>query len=444
MLTQGRATIVMGVQFGDEGKGKIIDVLSERADLVCRVQGGNNAGHTIWIGEKKVVTHLLPSGILRPEKLVAIGAGVVLDPMVLLKEIDTLTAQGVPIGPDRLWIDHRAHVIMPLHKDIEHKSEKRLAQDDNSNGTLGTGAAIGTTGRGIGPAYASKALRDGPRVCDIISPARLEAFFNRHPSYRDAFKSQQAISVEDLLAAGERLSSFATDAAARSLDALAKGARVLIEGAQGSMLDVAFGTYPYVTSSSLVSGSATGGLGIPPTAVSHIIGVTKAYATRVGNGPFPGELSGTLEGTLREKGKEFGATTGRPRRVGWLDLVALRYFARINGLTDLVLMKSDVLGGFDQVGLVTDYVWRSSRKSMGVLEWPSHISQWDDLEAVISFVPGWTADLSVDNTLNEKSLRSFIETIEQRLGVPVRYVSTGPERSQGVWVSEPPQSLHQN
>lgn len=437
MLTAGRATIVMGVQFGDEGKGKIVDVLSESADLVCRVQGGNNAGHTIWIGKQKIVTHLLPSGILRPEKKVAIGAGVVLDPLVLLKEIKSLEDQGISISPDRLWIDARAHVIMPKHRLFEKSSEEQLAKD---------GAAIGTTGRGIGPTYASKAHRDGPRVADILSRERLEAFFERHPDYREGFASSEAL--EEFIQAGGRIAPFVTDAAVRSQEALKKGLKVLIEGAQGAMLDVAFGTYPYVTSSSLIAGSAAGGLGIPPTSVGHIVGVTKAYATRVGNGPFVGELSGSVETLLREKGQEFGATTGRPRRIGWLDLVALRYFTSLNGLTDLVLMKPDVLSGFDQVGLVSDYLHRKNQKSLGALDWPTRLSEWSDIEASISYHPGWTDVFNVDNTFNEKqrtgktsgkedlhkNLASFIRLLETQVGVPIRYVSTGPERSEGVWI----------
>jgi adenylosuccinate synthase len=420
----------MGVQFGDEGKGKIIDVMSEHADLVCRVQGGNNAGHTIWIDGQKIVTHLLPSGILRPDKVVAIGPGVVLDPLVLLKEISNLRQQGYAITPERLWIDRRAHVIMPRHKQLEREAEERLAQE-----TSGHSGPIGTTGRGIGPAYASRALRDGPRLCDILTAERCDAFFARHPAYRQAFEdTRNDTDLKSWMMAAEALAPFATDVAVRVQDALARGARVLIEGAQGAMLDVSFGTYPFVTSSSLVSGGAAAGLGIPPTAIDRIVGVIKAYATRVGNGPFPGELTGSLETDLRERGKEYGATTGRPRRVGWLDLVALRYFARLNGLTDLVLMKSDVLTGFDQVGLVTDYLVRSQRRPMGPLDWPSHIEEWFDLEPVLSFVPGWTELLSVDNTISNKAVRSFLATIEQRTGVPVRYVSTGPERSQGLWL----------
>ena len=443
MLTRGRATIVMGVQFGDEGKGKIIDVLSEHADLVCRVQGGNNAGHTIWIGKQKVVTHLLPSGILRPDKIVAIGPGVVLDPVVLQSEIAGLSSQGVSITPDRLWIDPRAHVIMPLHKQQERLGEDRLSRlaasaslPDAASDAPSAGAPIGTTGRGIGPAYASKALRDGPRVCDVVSASRLESFFARHPDYKASFSNQGSPGTDlpTWLAAAGKIAPFVTDVAARSQDALARGARVLIEGAQGAMLDVGFGTYPFVTSSSLVSGAACAGLGVPPTAVDRVIGVTKAYATRVGNGPFPGELSGTLETELRERGHEYGATTGRPRRVGWLDLVALRYFARLNGLTELVLMKSDVLAGCDQVGLVTEYVRRLDRRTIGALDWPTHIEEWEDIEPVLSFVPGWTEVLSVDNTISSRALRGFVATLEQRAGVPVRYVSTGPERSQGIWL----------
>jgi adenylosuccinate synthase len=422
MLESGRATIVMGVQFGDEGKGKIIDVLSEQADLVCRVQGGNNAGHTIWVGDKKTVTHLLPSGILRPGKKVAIGAGVVLDPLVLLQEIEKLRQMGVSITPERLWIDPRAHVILPLHRDREKQSETRL----KSEGSEGTGA-IGTTGRGIGPTYASRANREGPRLCDLINAEYFEAFLARHPEYRFGLGNEE---LAHILECGKQLAPFVCDVAALSNDALESGAKVLIEGAQGAMLDVAYGTYPFVTSSSLISGSAAGGLGIAPTRIHKIVGVIKAYATRVGNGPFIGEISGTLENHLREVGKEYGATTGRPRRVGWLDLVALRYFSRLNGLTDLVVMKSDVLCGFDNVGLVTDYIDKQKVKSIS--EWPVNIQQWQNVEPALSYFSGWTDLINVNNTLNMNLLK-FMQCIEEATKVPVRYVSTGPERSQGVW-----------
>jgi adenylosuccinate synthase len=331
---------------------------------------------------------------------------------------------------------------MPLHKQQERSAEDRLrrlasgaASESAAAVSTTTAGAIGTTGRGIGPTYASRALRDGPRVCDVVSASRLEAFFARHPDYRRSFDGQDpGTDLSAWAAAAAKLAPFVTDVAVRAQDALARGARVLVEGAQGAMLDVSFGTYPFVTSSSLISGGAAAGLGIPPTAVDRIIGVTKAYATRVGNGPFPGELTGSLEQELRERGHEYGATTGRPRRVGWLDLVALRYFVRLNGVTDLVLIKSDVLVGCDQVGLVTDYMRRSDRRLVDALEWPCHMEDWEDVEPVLSFVPGWTEVLSVDNTISNKALRSFLAVLEQRAGVPVRYVSAGPERSQGVWL----------
>lgn len=422
MLEKGRATIVTGVQFGDEGKGKIVDMLSADADLICRVQGGNNAGHTIWIGDRKVVTHLLPSGILRPEKQVAIGAGVVLDPIALVQEIEKLRKEGVQIDGSRLWLDPRAHIIMPLHKLLERKSEDSLTQ---------TGAAIGTTGRGIGPTYASRANRNGPRVCDLVNPEYLDSFLSTHQEFQEGFTSEVHAEYTK---AGDALREFVTDVALKANDALDQGARVLIEGAQGSMLDVAFGTYPFVTSSSLISGSAAGGLGISPTKINRVVGVLKAYMTRVGNGPFPSELEGQLSETLREKGKEYGATTGRPRRVGWLDLVALRYFARLNGITDFVLMKSDVLDGFESIGIVTDYVdKKTSRSASFSFGWPVASGDWEKVEPVVEFFSGWTKLLNVENTLNV-NFRAFVGFIENHTKVPVRYVSSGPERSEGIWL----------
>lgn len=419
MLEKGRATIVTGVQFGDEGKGKIVDILSEQADLVCRVQGGNNAGHTIWIGQKKVVTHLLPSGILRPDKRVAIGAGVVLDPFVFIEEIQSLELGGVSITKDRLLLDPRAHVILPLHKLREKESEATLSK---------TGSAVGTTGRGIGPTYASRSMREGPRVCDILSEKSLDTFLSTYPQYEEGLTPEKR---KELLMAGQKLSEFVTDVAAASLQALEDGAKLLIEGAQGAMLDVSFGTYPYVTSSSLVSGSAAGGLGIPPTRISRIVGIIKAYMTRVGNGPFPSELSGAFSDSLREKGQEFGATTGRPRRVGWLDLVALKYMSKLNGLTDIALMKADVLDGFEQIGVVTDYIDKRTSKPME--SWPMTTEDWTEIEPVVEYFSGWERLLNVENTLNVP-VSTFVRSIEERTRVPVRYLSTGPERSEGIWL----------
>lgn len=418
MLEHGSATLVLGVQFGDEGKGKLIDVLAENADLVCRVQGGNNAGHTIWIGNRKIVTHLLPSGILRENCEVAIGAGVVVDPFVLNDEISHIKSMGFDVSPERLHIDYRAHVILPYHKNLDLERElKRSA----------AGAAIGTTGRGIGPTYASKAYREGPRMADLLSKDSLQHWFKQHPYLElDLEKG----TLDSLLEIGEKLKPHLKDVAMIANNRLNMGGRVLIEGAQGGMLDVSFGTYPFVTSSNLISGSCAGGLGIPPWRIRKVCGVFKAYATRVGNGPFPGELSGTLDARIREIGREFGSTTGRPRRVGWLDLVALRYFARINGLTSLSLMKSDVLTGFENIGIITAY--KDSRTKELMDGWPMTSQAWDSVEPVVEFCEGWENIVDNEGKFHPR-MNAFLQTIQDFVGVPIVYCSTGPERSEGHW-----------
>lgn len=418
MLEHGQATLVLGAQFGDEGKGKLIDVLAENADLVCRVQGGNNAGHTIWIGNEKIVTHLLPSGILRENCEVGIGAGVVIDPLVLRDEIAHIKAKGFDVSAERLHVDFRAHVILPYHKSLD--LERELTRSQN-------GSPIGTTGRGIGPAYASKAYREGPRMADLASPENFNRVLEQNPHLQ---KGLDASTKDALLEAGERLRPHLKDVAMIANNRLGMGARLLLEGAQGAMLDVSYGTYPFVTSSNLVAGSCAGGLGIAPWRIKAICGVIKAYATRVGNGPFPGELHGSLEGRIRDTGREYGSTTGRPRRVGWIDLVALRYLARLNGLTSLALMKSDVLSGFETVGLIQAYRDRRTGKTMQGL--PMTQTAWESVEPVVEFCEGWENVVNVDGTFNEK-MYGFLKTIEEFVEVPVVYTSTGPERNQGHW-----------
>jgi adenylosuccinate synthase len=418
MLEHGGATLVLGAQYGDEGKGKLVDVMSEQADLVCRVQGGNNAGHTIWVRGEKIVTHLLPSGLLRENCEVAIGAGVVIDPFVLAEEMSTVAAKGVDLRENRFFIDYRAHVILPYHKAVDLQRELSRSQ---------SGTAIGTTGRGIGPAYASKAYRDGPRMVDLLSEEALNRWLKSQPHLEEGLTPDVKSS---LLSIGKKLAPHLKDVAMMACNRLDEGARVMMEGAQGAMLDVSFGTYPYVTSSNLISGSCAGGLGIPPWKVRTILGVVKAYSTRVGNGPFPGELSGSLETRIREIGREFGSTTGRSRRIGWLDLVVLRYLARINGLTGLAVMKADVLAGFDSVGIVTAY--KDKRTGTLAQGYPMSAQAWENVEPVVEFCPGW--ENVVDETLKcVPAYNSFLRTIEEFTGIPVVYASTGPERDEGIW-----------
>lgn len=420
-LEFGAATLVLGAQFGDEGKGKLVDLLAADADLVCRVQGGNNAGHTIWIDGEKIVTHLLPSGILRENCEVGIGAGVVVDPFVLAEELDAIEAKGVNLDPERFHLDFRAHVILPYHK---------LQDQNRETERSGNGRAIGTTGRGIGPCYASKAYREGPRLAELASPESWKRWAAQNPRLLEGMEPGQRAALLEL---GQRFKPYLRDVAMLATNRLKQGARVMLEGAQGAMLDVSFGTYPFVTSSQLVAGSCAGGLGIAPWAVKRVVGVVKAYSTRVGNGPYPGELSGTMETHLREVGREYGSTTGRPRRVGWLDLVSLRYLANLNGLTDLALMKSDVLSGCEHVGVVTDY--RDARTGAPMNGFPMTLEAWERVEAVVDFLPGWE-QLTVSPDSDELSphLAAFVEGIAKYTGVKVSYVSTGPDRNEGIWL----------
>jgi adenylosuccinate synthase len=418
LMTSGQATCILGSQFGDEGKGKFVDLLAEDADLVCRVQGGNNAGHTIWVEGRKVVTHLLPSGILHPHCEVAIGAGVVVDPLVLRDEILRLKEQGFDLAPERVHIDFRATAILPAHKAQDLKREFERSQ---------SGSAIGTTGRGIGPAYASRAQRDAPRLADCVSPGFLEHFANTGSHLSEGLTPEVLAELQDACAF---LRPYLKDVAMIVHNRLNDGARVMIEGAQGGLLDVSYGTYPFVTSSNLIAGSCPGGIGLPPTKVGNIIGVAKAYSTRVGHGPFPGELFGSLEEHIRERGHEFGSTTGRSRRIGWLDLVALRYMTCLNGYSSLALMKSDVLCGLETVAVVTAY--KDKRTGQLMSGWPMTSTAWESIEPVLEFEEGWERVIGVKNTL-DKSLEIFVERIEEFIGIPVCYVSTGAERREGIW-----------
>lgn len=417
-LKQGQATLVIGMQYGDEGKGKLVDVLACDADLVCRVQGGNNAGHTIWVNGEKLATQLIPSGILQENCSVAIGAGVVIDPFVLYEEISKIKKKGVDISAKRFFIDSRAPVILPYHKYLDVKREQERAVNSSK---------IGTTGKGIGPAYASRAYRESLRMAELIKEENLHAWFTAHPKLKEHLDAQL---FEKLLFIAQELAPYVRDVAMIANNCLDQGKKVLLEGAQGTMLDVSYGTYPYVTSSNLISGACAGGIGIPPWKVSNILGVIKAYSTRVGNGPYPAELTGPFADELRKRGHEFGTNTGRPRSVGWLDLVALRYFSKINGLTSLAVMKADVLCGVENIGLVTSY--RDKRTGKEMSGFPVTPQAWDSVEPVLEFMPGW------DNVLSHhkvnKQYKQFLNKIENFIHVPIVYISSGPERSEGLWL----------
>jgi adenylosuccinate synthase len=422
---------IVGAQWGDEGKGKVTDLLAERADLVIRFQGGSNAGHTIVRGDTEYKLHLIPSGILYPGKLCAIGNGVVIDPAKLLEEIDGLRARRVDVSG--LRVSANAHVIMPYHFMLDHAGEQRLGK-----------LQIGTTRRGIGPAYADKAARLGIRIQDLLDEKILKkkitaALEPKRLSLRPYAKDPELDlqrMTEDYLAHGHRLEQHIADTAPLVWRTLDEGRVVIYEGAQGALLDIDHGTYPFVTSSNPVAGAACIGAGVGPKDIHEVWGVTKAYATRVGAGPFPTELDDELGEQLRTAGGEFGTTTGRARRTGWLDLVALRYAARINGLTALAITKLDVLAGLDPIRVATSY--RSSEGAK-LAEFPYHQTVLHGASPVYEEIPGFTEDIGECRTDADlpDAARNYIRFIEDFVGVPVTLVGVGPGREQMVRRGEP-------
>jgi adenylosuccinate synthase len=419
------ATVIVGAQWGDEGKGKIVDLLTPFADVVVRYAGGANAGHTLVVRGEKIVLHLVPSGILHPGQECVVGQGCVVDPATLLEEIDLLEERGISTQ-GRLWIADRAHVVLPQHRLIDGLREQADPK-------------IGTTKRGIGPAYEDKVGRVGVRVGDLVRPgleakvaANLAAWSPRIEALGGTTPSASEITAT-LLAHAERLRPYVGDGARRAGDALARGAKVLLEGAQGTMLDIDYGTYPFVTSSSATSGGACTGGGVAPTRIERVVGIAKAYATRVGGGPFPTELYGDEGEALRRAGAEFGATTGRPRRCGWLDVPALRFAARVNGMTSIALTKLDVLTGMPTLRLATGYELDGE-----VVDEPP----FEGLERVVPIYEahdGWTEDLSACRTLEAlpTNARKYLARIEELVGCPIGIVSVGPDRDQTIGLSEP-------
>ena len=415
------ATVIVGAQWGDEGKGKIVDLLAEHSDLVCRYNGGPNAGHTIVAdGETYKVRHV-PSGILRGKACV-IGAGCVVDPEVLVEELDELAARGIPI--DRLHLSANAHVIMPWHVAIDQGGERRLGK-----------LKIGTTKRGIGPTYADKAFRLGIRVQDLLDPKilrqKLEVALAEKNVWLERVYGVAPLELEDLAARYEqlaqRLRPFITDTSLLVDHALRDGKTVLLEGAHATLLDLDHGTYPFVTSSSTVAGGAAPGIGIGPTRIDEVIGVAKAYVTRVGEGPFPTEIEGPDQERLRELGGEFGTVTGRERRCGWLDLVALRYAVRLNGITSLALTKLDVLSAFAELPVCVRYRLRDGTETD---EFPPYQSDFHHCEPVYETLPGWeeTLDEVYEVSGLPPAARRYIEFVEEHLGVEVSLIGTGRER----------------
>jgi len=414
--------VVVGAQWGDEGKGKIVDLLSEDADVVVRYQGGPNAGHTICFKDQTFVLQLIPSGILRPGTLCFVGNGVVLDPAALRSEREKVEKGGVDVT-GRLFVSGSTHVILPDHKVIEKHAET-------------TGTTIGTTGRGIGPAYADKAGRVGMRVVDLLEPSireeRIRALRDRTLRLvgPDAPVAPLAEVLENAARDAEMLRPLVVNVSLELNNALRAGKRVLLEGAQGTHLDVDHGTYPYVTSSSATAGGACTGAGIGPTQIQEVIGVAKAYATRVGNGPFPSELSGELAERLREEGREYGAVTGRPRRCGWFDVVAIRHAARVNGLTSLVITKLDVLDTLGELKMVVAYDLAGRRVS----EMPESLVELGAVTPVHESFPGWKKPTTGARHWEDlpPEARRYLDRLEELAGVPIRLVSVGSRRDENV------------
>jgi len=414
-------TVVVGSQWGDEGKGKIVDLISQDADIVARYQGGANAGHTIVIGDKQYILHLIPSGILSPNVQCVIGNGVVIDPVALMSEIEMLENHGIDVK-GRLFISHKAHLIMPYHKMIDKVREEK------------SNAAIGTTGRGIGPAYIDKYRRVGIRIVDLLDRATFEEKLRRNiieqneqliKIYGHAELDEQEI-VETYLKFDKLVDPFITDTTSLLNNAIAEGKKIIVEGAQGALLDVDHGTYPFVTSSNPTSGGACTGLGIPPTAITRIIGITKAYTTRVGNGPFPTELNDEMGEYLRQIGAEFGATTGRPRRCGWLDLVALKYSVMVNGISEIALTKIDVLDDLDKIKICTEYLVDGKP----LKRFPIDLPTINKVECSYIEVDGWKQSLKGIPSFEELPIqvKNYIKIIEDFVGAKVTILSLSPDR----------------
>ncbi len=422
---------VIGAQWGDEGKGKIVDWLSERADVVVRFQGGHNAGHTLVVGNQTYKLSLLPSGVVRPGKLAIIGNGVVVDPWALLKEIETVRGQGVAITPENLMLADNAALILPLHSRLDKLREEQRGPDK-----------IGTTGRGIGPAYEDKVARRAVRVCDLADPAALETRIEALLAHHNALlKGMGAEPVdgralrEELLATAPKILPYAKNAWAHLAEMRRSGQRILFEGAQGIMLDIDHGTYPYVTSSNTVSGQAAAGSGLGPGAVHYVLGITKAYTTRVGSGPFPTELHDETGNRLGERGREFGTVTGRKRRCGWFDAVMVRQAAMIGGIDGIALTKLDVLDGFETLKVCVGY--RLDGETLDHL--PAGIARQAAVEPVYEIFEGWQGSTHGARSWAQLPATAikYIRRIEELIEVPVAMLSTSPERDDTILVTDP-------
>jgi adenylosuccinate synthase len=417
------SVVVVGTQWGDEGKGKITDYLSEKAEVVARYQGGNNAGHTIVFGGKKYKLHLIPSGIFYKDKDCVIGNGMVIDPKALVEELAYLHERNVDTS--NLRISNRAHVILPYHLKLDIVEEERKGANK-----------IGTTKKGIGPAYMDKAARIGIRMADLLDREVFEEKLERNLAEKnrmfEKYYEVEGFTKEEILDEyyeyGQQVAKYVCDTSVVLNDALDEGRRVLFEGAQGVMLDLDQGTYPFVTSSNPIAGGVTIGSGVGPSKINHVVGVSKAYTTRVGDGPFPTELHDEIGSNIREVGNEYGTTTGRPRRVGWFDSVVVRHARRVSGITDLSLNSIDVLTGIEKLKICTAYKYRGEV----IEEFPASLKVLAECEPVYEELPGWTEDITGVKSLDELPVnaRHYIERVSQLTGIPLTVFSVGPDRNQ--------------
>lgn len=417
--------VVIGAQWGDEGKGKIVDILAHQSDMVVRYQGGNNAGHTVVVGGEPFFLHLIPSGILHPHKKNIIGNGVVLDPKICLEEIDALKKRGYLKDDAELMISESAHVIMPYHRRID------VARENKKDGLK-----IGTTGRGIGPAYGDKITRRGIRVLDLLDRdkfrRKLAPILEEHNFFLTQFFKEEPLAldqiVEEYFGYGQRLKKYVGDTSLLLYEGIEHSKKILFEGAQGVLLDVDHGTYPFVTSSNTVAGAVCTGAGVSPLKIKGIFGILKAYTTRVGTGPFPTELTDDIGDRIQKEGHEFGTTTGRRRRCGWIDLVSLQYAIRTSGITSLAMMKLDVLSELSQIKLCIGYRW----KGQSLSSYPSDSEKLLECEPIYETVPGWKEDLTPLRDFKDLPLatRNYVHLIEERLKTPIDMISVGPGREQ--------------
>lgn len=425
------AFVVIGAQWGDEGKGKMTDFLAEKADLVVRFQGGNNAGHTVEVGDKQYKLHLIPSGILYDDKLNILGNGVVIDPKAFFEEIEYLEELGIEVTPEKLAVSDRAHLVMPYHKLLDCLKE-------DSRGTKD----IGTTRKGIGPSYADKIERTGIRICDLLHPQVFKEKLQENISTKNEILGkvyeEEVLNFEEIYAEyseyAKKLMPFVQDTSVRIFNEIKAGKRVLFEGAQGMLLDIDYGTYPYVTSSNTIAGGVCTGTGIGPGLLKGVAGVAKAYTTRVGKGPFPTELNDATGDWIREKGGEYGVTTGRARRCGWLDLVILKTSARVSGLTNLVVTKIDTLAGLDKIKVCVGYKFKDK-----VIDYfPASLADLEECQPVYEEFEGWGEEVAQARTYQDLPLnvKKYLARIEEITGVQVSIVSVGPKRDQTIVVQE--------